>query len=217
MRIYEIAPGQKTGINILKRRNTDAEDVDNAKVDKLVALIQTQCSDVISAYKETGKFLYRGLSDIEEDQWIFKGRPRKERETHTDSGIVQIFNIGFAKAKFKANRTNTIACTSNLWWTEQFGDPFIVFPKDGFNFIWSPNVKDFGMVFQQEGGPRAAAKWVETYRNNPLMAIKDYGYTNENFSDAILSGNEVNIVSEYYGLLSDSYIGRIVIDKVMGK
>lgn len=176
---------------------------------RIVATIQKDCSQFIIASKATRMPLYRGVNGA--PATIFKGRPRRDRRTYTEDELVKLFNIGFSELGIKANRTNTIACTSDAEIAGTFGSPFYIFPINGFEFSWSQKVDDFGAGFIDDDVYGIIAK----YQKNPIKLVKKYGFTDKNFNRALLSGHEINVLGEYYAFDAENEVTQQMYKSIM--
>lgn len=131
MLINEVEPGQKEKF---VPSNTD----ENRTFQKFLS----DCSQSIEAMKSAKKFLYRGITNPEHG--IFVGRSRDNRDTRDSSSMLSGKVDEILKAGgLTAIRSNSIFCTSVLSDANFYGTQYIIFPKNGFDFTWSPKVSDF--------------------------------------------------------------------------
>lgn len=194
MRIYEINAGEKDDLTFLR----GDPDID-AKLQKanpnlrFKELIEYHCSDALSEMRRVGLPLYRGFNSNTTD--AFKGRPRENRQTYTSSEVVEAFNEQCRLAHVKTNRTNSISCTANNYDANTFGDLFYLFPMNGFGFLWSSKIEDFGAFFGDFGTPDDVdiAYNVDEHENW-LVA---FGYSDKNFGEALKSAHEISISGQY--------------------
>ncbi|WP_300760225.1 hypothetical protein [Janthinobacterium sp.] len=86
--------------------------------------------------------------------------------------------------------------------TENYGQPYIIFPRGDFKFLWSPVVGDLYDALIMEFGP--AFKMGRTDEVSPediTRYVKSLQYTDEDFNLALQSGNEIMIeCDEYYAI-----------------
>jgi hypothetical protein len=193
MRIYEIEHGEKTQV---MPGYSDA-DVFN--------ILKKNCSQVWTAMVQSRKMLFRGMG---EDREIFHAKTRIDRTTATLDEPRKQIDAAFQQAGFKALRTNSISCISQYGEAGNFGDVYIILPKDGFAFTWSPIVEDFGTMtggaYYRDDLPKLMAHYEANSVKDLLINVMRY--TNENLSAAIASGNEVSISGEYYALAAWRYL-----------
>lgn len=185
MKIYEIEAGEKNAVE---------DDAD----EKIIALLTTECSDAISAMKSAGTFLYRGFKSASSTPDAFHGKPREDRRSlHSNPKVQVAFDENMKIYGFATNRSNSIFCTSAKKRTAIYGYPYLIFPKNGFNFLWSPKVYDLFSEPIIDG-------WAETIlqsSNKPAAAqefVRRFEYTDNDFAAALEKGNEVMISGEYY-------------------
>jgi hypothetical protein len=189
MKIYEIEAGEKSPIS---------KEVD----EKIIRLLTTECSDAISSMQQAGKFLYRGI-DFEAPT-AFHGRTRENRKAlHSSRYLQNDFNEIMTTYGFTTNRSNCIFCTGRKGQTNNYGYPYIIFPKNGFGLLWSPIITD---LFGQGLGD--AANQAVNSQNKLAAAdafVKKYQYTDSNLAQAIKSKNEIMISGEYYAFSAKPY------------
>ena len=104
------------------------------EVDDFVDMIENECSDILTAYQETGVALYRG--DRDESKLI----PAFKKDIRTDRKPVQMvahyhtwIDDAYKILKVTATRKNSIFCTANPDVAGDWGTAFIVFPQDAFS------------------------------------------------------------------------------------
>jgi hypothetical protein len=191
MKINEIDPGSKNPIE------------SDTAIEKIVQLLTTECSDAISAMQTARTFLYRGI-DFEAPA-AFHGRSRENRNPlHSRNEIQNNFNQVMNTYGFITNRSNCIFCTTVKQRTSMYGYPYLIFPKNGFGLLWSPAVMD---LFTVDGMGHDLASAVSS--TNQLGAadafVKQYQYTDSNFSRALSNQTEIMINGEYYAFAANKY------------
>lgn len=199
MKIYEIddpqnlKPGAKKDIGSTKKffglmRNS-------VPVKELTALVVKNCSESITAMRETRTLLYRGLRGHGYPD-AFKGAPRNNRVPTSMSRYANSveFDNALLKAGAKAIRSNSIFCTSSNAFASNYatnGGIYIIFPVNGFNFTWSPTTKD-------------SIEWFQDLEPNYDAIVRD-NYTTKDFIAALNSKHEIMISSEYYAFKYSKY------------
>jgi hypothetical protein len=124
MKINEIEAGEKQPISV-----------------DVLTNIFNECSDAVSAMKATSSLLYRGLLNTEID--AFYGKSRKyRRPLDLKPSIQEFFDNAMRSVGMEAVRSNSIFCSSDLDQAMGYGSTYIIFPKNGFKFSWSPIVRD---------------------------------------------------------------------------
>jgi hypothetical protein len=197
MRIYEIEHGEKTQV---MPGFSDA-DVFN--------ILKKNCSQIWTAMVQTNKMLFRGMG--EEDRPVIHAKTRIDRTTATFTEPRKQIDAAFTDLGFKAIRTNSISTTSSYGEAGNFGDVYVILPKDGFAFTWSPVVEDFGSMtggaYSTNDLPRLMAKYDCNSVKELLVVVMRY--TDQNLPAAIASGNEVSITGEYYALDAEAFYNKI--------
>lgn len=188
MRIYEINAGDK-------------EQLLATSVEKYREIINRDCSDAVSVMRATQKPLYRGFASYPSPAFI--GQPRLNRQTYTKNSIVEYFNDQCDSYGFKANRSNSVSCTTSQSVANTFGDLFYLFPVNGFNFLWSTKIDDFGSFFGEQY-LKSPEDVNHAYNiDEDESWITTFGYTNENFAAALQSKHEISIAGKYIAIEVD--------------
>jgi hypothetical protein len=123
-----------------QRERESLVDID-PKIVQIASLIKRDCSYALQSMEEAGSWLYRGIKGNPPN--IFTGKPRENRWAKDSNDQVQKDFDGLLKAAgFNALRSNSIFCSGRLSQATGYGDVFMIFPKDGFTFTWSPKYLD---------------------------------------------------------------------------
>lgn len=116
---------------------------------KYFSIIEKECSQFVSEMKKAKRLLFRGI-DAKHD--VFYGKPHVNRiPTDTNSGIQRKIDKLLLIAGFKALRSNSIFATSSVGQAEEYGEPFFIFPKNGYSFTWSSKHSDWVPDLQSLG------------------------------------------------------------------
>lgn len=210
MKIYEIEAGQK--INI---------PTDDIK--ELSEKIKIECSDAVQAISQENKFLYRGMKlgnsvarffKLKPSLKIFLGMPREDRKPVDVSVETQgKYDSYLRKFGMTALRSNSIFCTSNKLFAERYGTTYLIFPKNGFDFTWSPDTSDLTDDIKVAWiTKRFPVRFSERYENVTDISFNDWlryyfsqhEFYNKDFVSALKSGNEILIRGEFYAV-NDTY------------
>jgi hypothetical protein len=130
MKLFELKPGER-------KEFTPSNTNSKYSYSKFLS----DCSESIAAMQQSRSFLYRGMTDNMPD--IFIGRPwgkRKPKDTSTD--VQKEIDKLFKLAGFTALRSNSIFCSGSIGQARDYGNPYIIFPINGFSFTWSPKMYD---------------------------------------------------------------------------
>jgi predicted kinase len=105
----------------------------------IIETIKEECSDF---FQQLGDgLLYRGVPGGDDD-FLYQEYPTNRKPTASSEEFHNFLNKVFKAKGFKTNRSNSVFCTGD--WTEaaSYGNVYVVFPKNGFNFLWSPKITD---------------------------------------------------------------------------
>lgn len=189
MRIYEIDPGEKDDVTHI-RPDPDMDKklaIANPNL-RFANLIEYKCSDALKAMRQAKQVLYRGIQNP--PSAAFHGRSRNRRDPMmANTEFVHQFNVELSKMGIAANRVNSISTTIDSGVAHDFGDAvFYIFPINGFQFMWSSQVGDFGLFFSK-------------YNVKPTKEmLQALAFSGDNFVAALKSGNEISIHGEYYAV-----------------
>lgn len=196
MKIYEIEAGDKIDI-----ADKDSQD----QLQDFVTVVRAQCGEALNAMKSAGRFLYRGLFNSAPE--MFHGRPRENRQPLNKHRLQSqlMFDAALSKQGIKANRSNSIFCSGDLSqayvYADNDKDVYLIFPINGFDFSWSPHVRDLVSEPNYRWNQQTEQEFYDKY-------IISQEYTNTNFDKALISGYEIMIHGEYYAIRSP-YQNRI--------
>ena len=114
----------------------------------LVQSIRDECKQILKLYaSEPGRYLYRGSKrnvSMYKGVSQFERRPKDTDLTIHRNVVDAMINLGFT-----AHRGNSIFVTPSKHMARAFssvvlgGQVYIIFPIDGFDYSWSPQVDDF--------------------------------------------------------------------------
>jgi hypothetical protein len=202
MKVNEIAAGKKVDIH------TNEEG-------QLIELINTNCSEALASFKEARAFLYRG-AQVKYD--VFHGRPRENRRSLSMLNWQQeVFDKAMDTYGFTALRSNSIFCSGNINQASSYGKTFMIFPINGFSFLWSSKIRDFVLNAYEIGEScKLALKSRDVMGAIQNKVINIFDYSNENLVDAIYSNHEVLIHGEYYAFSHAKYydlLKTVLLDK----
>lgn len=103
---------------------------------KILSLIKRDCKVFLQDVKTSDDFLYRGIRKT--PGRYFKGASRNSRRVKDSSNEIQKFiDMVLKAAGFTALRSNSIFTTTSKSNAGGYGDTFLIFPIDGFQFTYS--------------------------------------------------------------------------------
>jgi hypothetical protein len=153
--------------------------------DEILHYIATHCSSFLKVAKPLRRLLYRGLNDHDQD--VFIGQTKEGRRPFNSTRHEQAeFDDAISKLGFKALRSNSIFCSTNLYFAATYGRAYIIFPIDGFDFTWSPMVSDF---------------YIHNIGVNDWDAyVADHHYQDYELDKALVSTNEILIHGKFMAI-----------------
>lgn len=216
MKINEIEAGQKVSFRQDTSSGYNAPPEEN-EVGKILQVVKENCSEAITAMKQTNKYLYRGIKYHGTQTSIaFHGRSRENRRPlSTAKDFDETLNNGLRNSGMVALRSNSIFCTSSIQSASSYGKLYLIFPINGFQYTWNTKYEDFftdyiyeyfmssGTLKTQEERQEAKQEFSELAKT-PDFA-NECGFINTNFMEAIESGHEIMISGEYYALYSADF------------
>lgn len=109
-------------------------------IEDVITTIKNSCGQYLSVAKATGKFFYRGFGKSDQLYHLNLIPKRSNVDSHT------IFELAIdewlTKIGIRAKRRNSAFCIVDEEYANEFGHLYYCFPVDGFNFAYSPNIRD---------------------------------------------------------------------------
>lgn len=107
--------------------------------------IKKECSEIIKIYKNTSqkdRFLFRGMKK-DKNIRVLQLSIREDRlPRDSPKELHDFFNQTIKELGFVTNRSNSIFCTPSISDAKLYGTVFIIFPKNGFSYLWGKKIKD---------------------------------------------------------------------------
>lgn len=168
---------------------------------EICSTISSQCSEFISDMRQSEKFLLRGINS--EYPWFEDKSPTYRYPRGQTVYHQKLLDLSLEMLGFGSLRHNSICCTSSLSRAMNFAPPYLIFPKNGYKFTWSPKIKDTGgnqLLYDE--------LFKLFYRgNSDSVSLKDAqilidtcGLKNTDMVSALESGNEITIHGEYIAI-----------------
>lgn len=192
MRLYEIAPGQKQALEL--------------DISSIITLIKRECSFALNAMLSAKRMLYRGMLAYNLPEFIAMSRNDRRSLSRLDLAH-NTFDLLINQYGFTANRSNSIFCTSIEHLAAGYGSVYYIFPVNGFDFLWSNRVSDLmanpSEVFYD------LKDYSEKIELDPARAsqefIRKWKFKDTDFSNALISGNEILVHGKYYAFEKEKY------------
>lgn len=153
-------------------------------------MIRHECSDIISLYKKTNKFFFRGIggdSGRDIDYKITKHIPRTDRRPKDTPELYHNIadNIFFDKFGWKA-RSKGVFVISDYGTAKSYNRPHIFLPVNGYKYLWSNKYRDLYSDFFEDLENDVFKKLGSIFED-------EKGNTYDNIRDAISSINGLGI------------------------
>ena len=122
------------------RMLTKAQGRPTASMMKMFTLLETECSEFLQSMQQAGKLLFRGTRD---EDYQFEGRSRLDRRPKdSNPAISETFDQMLSELGVQALRSTSIYTTTSRSFATGYGyNLYMIFPKNGFNFLQT-NKKD---------------------------------------------------------------------------
>lgn len=200
-------------------------------VQKMFAILDSECSEFLKVVKETQKFLHRGLRNTES---VFEGRSIEDRRPKDSRNEVsERFDQALKNAGFSALRSNSIFTTTSRSFASEYGHTlYLIFPKNGFHFLYT-NTKDLVLSdWGQIADVNKIREFTEKLFNWLEANVKDWDDTylgsyvqSENWSDMFWqlqytfgeSGNPYKIPEEFNVNIKDFITDQGVLNRLEPK
>ena len=111
-------------------------------LDELINKIETECSDIVEAYRMAHAPLYRGISESN-SELVLDVKIRPDREPRQmDIEWHNKLHAAFLEYGLKATRKNSIFCTTRKDIADDWGKTYMVFPRNGWTSTVFEGIKD---------------------------------------------------------------------------
>lgn len=204
MKINEISKKIKVGMHDSNESN-----------DKVIQFIQKNCSQILKVYEHSNSnFLYSGKYSNSE---VFFGKTINNRKPlGTDPRINSKLNQVLRQTGFKARRDNSIFATSMETTASEYGNTYVIFPINGFDYSWCSMAEDLTLEF--DIGKKSWLRAVEEnnfYKDlvelDPQDFIQKYHFkNNEGLAYALTDGFEILIHGSYVAIRDTSDLLEIL-------
>lgn len=210
-------------------RFTELYEFEKQDITPVLAQIQEKCSDILAVLKNhPNTFLLRGMSNKEP---VFQGVPRPDRKSlSTPQFISDMVDDWFNQYGFVANRSNSLFVTSNWSMAEMYGQVYMIFPVNGFDYTWFERSSDFWGDLTSLKEVRDLLKYaigkkqqnqitsqdaeeigidLETLKKEVEWIIMRSTPKKTNIDEAIQIGHEIMIANSPYYAISQHYMPDI--------
>jgi len=160
-------------------------------------LVKRDCSKFLKEIKQSKRFVYRGISGVGK-MGIKTPRPDREPKDMSLAGHNYLGKL-FKKYHGWNARKEGVFCFGDVGDASSYGDTYIVFPVDGYKYLWSDDIRDLYSCVEEDRGLKYKGYYVNyciLWNENALFDfMKDY-----DDEDDILfkADNELNILIKNY-------------------
>lgn len=113
----------------------------NKAYQDLAARIKKECSNYLNVFATIKRPLWRGVSD--DSHMAYEARSWDKRESKdSNPAMTKAFDQAASKLGMKALRGNSIFTSGSRDLAEEYGEAYIIVPKNSANFAWSRTTRD---------------------------------------------------------------------------
>lgn len=161
-------------------------------------VIQRDCKPFLSLLGAGARPLYRGIRE-QHDPLAVLNVQRDRQPTKMPRTIHAAVDAWFCEKFGVRYRGAGLFCTGDCAQAAEHGFVYKIFPIGGFQFCWSPKVRDLFEWAKQE-------RLLQLSPLEFVAALESLDYREEGFSEAIASGCEIMIACRrYYAVRAGSY------------
>lgn len=183
----------------------------NNNLNSFIQEIKTKCSDIYNFYEKNKIYLFSGRKNRKEI--FFKiGHISNRDPVNTPKEISSLIDNAFFNNGFQALRSNSIFCTGNFDIAKTYGEVYIVYPKNGFDFTWSRYFDD--LYFFVDKLESTALKKTKDEDESNVFIFKHFGnktkkyqmkYNDEDYVYVAISEliEKLNLKYKYYDNIKD--------------
>jgi hypothetical protein len=173
---------------------------------KLVNTIEKQAGNYWEIYKKIGKVLWRGRVRESKKFPAFQASSITNRRTRDSSTIAtQMYDQALTQLGIKAQRSNSIFAISDYNTAIEYGDPYVIIPKNTANFSWSESKTDLVLLPKDIPRKKDDSTQVDLSRFQKKFQVRA-----DDFAAAVNSEHEVLISGEYFAIRKD--IWKILVE-----
>lgn len=151
-------------------------------------MLLSECSQFIT--ESGGQPLYRALHNSDD---VAKVKVRLKKSTPVNES----FNLAFDEQHPNLRQRAVFTTGSLTTVARQDGRPYVVYPIDGFKFMYSTKVHNSGAVYEQILESLAGSLGEQTGCSTTADILK-FTYTHEHLQEGIASGAEVVLFNTPY-------------------
>lgn len=185
----------------------------------IIKFVKKNCSQILSVYnKRPLNLLYSGKTsriDV-----LFGKSINGRNPLGTDYIIHKKINSILKQCGFKARRDNSIFCISLDGVASDYGNVYVVFPLNGFDYSWCKQAHDLTVQFKIGTNDFGLSnRFIDDLGLlYPQEFIKKYEFENNvGLEDALWMGNEILIHGSYVAIQQNSELIKVFISSYKTK
>lgn len=161
---------------------------------KFIEGIRENCQQFL--VESDGFPMHRGSHKLRSPFHDIRSTPEYRLPVDSPLGFQTIADKYFKNNNFEARRHNSIFVSGHSESIDFYGKHYIIFPKDGYSYTWSPHVNDFHAYLYRDRSKSESVIYEK---------IAQAEYKKTELKEALLSGNEIMVRSDngYYAMHYD--------------
>jgi hypothetical protein len=117
-------------------------------IEEFTELVKRDCSKFLKEIKQSKRFVYRGISGVGK-MGIKTPRINREPKDTSLAGHKYLGNL-FKKHHGWNARKEGVFCFGNPEWAGDYGITYIIFPVNGYKYVWSDYITDLTVYVQDD-------------------------------------------------------------------
>ena len=164
-------------------------------------LVKRDCSKFLKEIKQSKRFVYRGISGVGK-MGIKTPRPDREPKDMSLAGHNYLGKL-FKKYHGWNARKEGVFCFGDVGDASSYGDTYIVFPVDGYKYLWSDDINDLYSCMEEEKYMKYDGHYTDfsvLWDEDKLCTfMMEFDYNSEDENDLLFKAdNELNILIKNY-------------------
>ena len=136
-------------MNIINKIDTYLNESKIETLEEFTELVKRDCSKFLKEVSSSKTFLYRGLKGVSDDMGIKTPRTDRMPKDTSKKGHEYLGNL-FKKYHGWNARKEGVFCFGNPAWADDYGITYIIFPVNGYKYVWSDDITDLTVYVQDD-------------------------------------------------------------------
>jgi len=128
-------------MNIINKIDTFLNESKIETFEEFTELVKRDCSEFLKEIKSSKAFLYRGIKGVSDDMGIKTPRADRKPKDTSAKGHKYLGDL-FKKHHGWNPRKEGVFCFADEFSTHYYGKSYIIFPINGYKYLWSSNISD---------------------------------------------------------------------------